>query len=180
MRLRSSAELATLKGAMAQQEFTIQHLEPGDVDDIYTAVADLAPLTQHTWYTYWTEATCFGNSCFKAVDRVTGKLAGFVTSHPIRTTPRLEWFCWQIGVLNHYRKQGLAVQLVTKVIETACLAGAVALQFTVEPDNTASLATFQRISRTLNYELQELTRLITPFGVEVVYRMPLKTDESAR
>lgn len=160
-----------------KNKLSIHPLQPADTDAIHQIVAALAPLTHHTWYTYWTEITCFGNSCFKALDDETGEIVGFITSHPIATTPTLEWFCWQIGVTKEYRQQGIAITLLEHVIATALLAGASRLQFTIEPGNDASLTTFQHLSREKGFNITQLEELETPSGIEVVYSMILTSNE---
>ena len=155
---------------------SIENLQPSDTDEIHSMVSGLAPLTHHTWYSYWTEFMSFGNSCFKAQDLETKLIAGFITSHPILTTPQLEWFCWQIGVREEYRRQGIGVELLGRAVDTALAAGATAMRFTIEPDNVASLATFQRVANSRNYKINTLDELETPSGTEVLYQMSYSTQ----
>lgn len=163
----------TLQNSGALRSVAIKPLTSDDTDTLHALVVDMRPLTHHTWYTYWTELTCFGNSCFKACAPETDEIVGFVTSHPIRTTPELEWFCWQLGVCQAYRNQGIGTMLLEHVIQTAQTAGAAALQSTIEPNNTASFSTAQHAARQLGVEITKIGEVTTPDGTEIHYRMPL-------
>lgn len=155
------------------QNFEIKPLEITDVDTIHTLVGSLVPLTHHTWYTYWTEIMSFGNSCFKATLKSSGEIVGFITSHPILTTPKPEWFCWQIGVVKGYRRRGVGIALMEHVVDAALSTHATALQFTIEPENTASLATVKHVAKKRGFAIETKHEVNTHSGIEILYRMKL-------
>lgn len=147
-----------------------------DAGMVRDLVPNLKPLTQHTPYTYWNMFKNFGDSCFVAID--SRQPVGFVTSHPT-TTPRKEWFVWQVGVLEHYRGRGIAGDLLQRVVGVAQDAGAAALTTTIEVSNPRSLGAFVKLARTLGTTIKEVDRFnLDPNSStsvpEVIYRIPIE------
>ncbi|HEY4964681.1 MAG TPA: GNAT family N-acetyltransferase [Candidatus Saccharimonadales bacterium] len=154
-------------------ETTIREINPSDTYAIYDLVADLPPLTQHTWYTYWNLFRSFGNSCFLANEPETNNIVAFATSNPVNTTAELEWFGWQLGVKPEYRGSGLREQLQDRMVESARLAGATAFSGTIEPDNIYSYRMFEQLAHRMGTDLEEVGEVSTPSGIEVVYKFPI-------
>ena len=153
----------------------IRQSQEQDTNAIYDLVPKLSPLTPHTRYTYWNLFRNFGDSCFIATNQE--QPVGFITSHPT-TTPSLEWFIWQAGILPEYRGNGLIDSLQDHVIDAARNSGAVALNTSIETDNPRSFGAFSRMAVRLGTTMEEIERFnLTPedpsVAPEVLYRIPL-------
>lgn len=161
---------------MSSTEAIVRSAQSQDTDAVHGLVADLYPLTQHSWYTYWNLLTNFSDSCFVASKPKTDKLVGVFTSHPITSLEQPEWFAWQAGILPDYRGSGLIEQFQERMVEAALNSGAVAIRTTIEAHNIASFKVFDRLARRLGSEVQMLQEIPTPSGIEILYRLPLTTD----
>lgn len=146
-----------------------------DTSSIHALVPELKPLTLHTPYTYWNLFRNFGDSCFVALED--DLPIGFITSHPT-TTPQSEWFIWQVGILAEYRGTGLIDELQDRVVQVARHSGAIAINMSIEADNSRSHGVFTRMATRLGSSMEEIARLHPdPLSIssvpEVLYRIEI-------
>jgi aminoglycoside 3-N-acetyltransferase I len=74
-------------------------------------------------------------------DRPIGMVSGVETTHPDKGT---EMFLYELGVVEHARRRGVATALVDALAALARDRGCHGMWVAVDPDNVAALATYRR------------------------------------
>ncbi len=120
---------------------TLRPPTPADGAAVHRIVVDSGVLDVNSVYAYVLWFDRFAHSSV-VVDSPEG-LLGFVTGFVDPSAPDT-WFCWQVGVAEAGRGQGLATRMLQD-----CLArsGATWLETTITPSNTASRALFHGLAR---------------------------------
>lgn len=98
-----------------------------------------AGLDLNSSYSYLMMSEYFSDSCAIARD---GDLMGFVTGFVLRKTPDT-LFVWQVAVDERARGQGLAKQMIDKLIDDQ---GVKYVEATITPQNRASIALFKSLA----------------------------------
>lgn len=74
-----------------------------------------------------------------------GMISGVRMTHPDKGT---EMFIYELGVADRARRRGVATALVRALAEIARQYGCYGMWVATEPDNTAAIATYRRVSGT--------------------------------
>lgn len=133
-----------------------------DIATVRHFVSLCKPLGVHTGYTYWMLFRFFGESCF--VMEENGKAVGYISGMKSDTFPYV-FFVWQIGVAQECRGKGYSYLLLEKAATAAKQLGCTALQFTIEPDNEASLGAFRGFAQKKNLKIHALETIHYPHSV---------------
>lgn len=106
-------------------------------------------LDVHTPFTYWVMTRYFSNSTFIA--KRNDKYAGYIMS----IYNEKEFFVWQIGILEEFRGQGLAYELIDQVVEVALDKGYSKIVLTIADENKESYYTFVNYSKHRGYSINK-------------------------
>ncbi len=141
----------------------IRTCKEDDIAKVRHFVSLCKPLGVHTGYTYWMLFRFFGESCFLMEEN--GKFIGYVSGMKSNTFPHV-FFLWQIGVAQERRGKSYAYHLLEKVVEAAKGLGCTAIQFTIEPDNEASLGAFSGFAQKHNLKIHAQGKIHYPHSVK--------------
>jgi L-2,4-diaminobutyric acid acetyltransferase len=133
-----------------------------DIAKVRHFVSLCKPLGVHTGYTYWMLFRFFGESCFLMEEK--GKVVGYVSGMKSNTFAHV-FFVWQIGVGQESRGKGYAYRLLEKAVEAAKGLGCTAIQFTIEPDNEASLGAFSGFAKKNDLKMHARGKIHYPHSV---------------
>lgn len=125
----------------------LEHPTPEDGPAVHRIVVDSGVLDVNSVYAYVLWADRFRSS--SVVARQGDSLVGFCNGFVDPSRPDL-WFCWQVGVAEAGRGQGLATRMLDFCLEAA---GATWLETTITPDNQASRALFRGLARRAGAEV---------------------------
>ena len=101
-------------------------------------------LDPNSTYCYLLLATHFGPTCAVAV--WAGRIVGFVSGYLVPSEPST-LFIWQVAVDPATRGQGVALRLLTAILDRPACGAVRHLEATVTPSNTASWALFEALAR---------------------------------
>lgn len=133
------------------QVFDIVPCAWDDFPEIRALVDASEGLDKHTDYTYWVALHEWGD--FFLVARQQKKIAGFVFG--VRSFAQPERiFLWQVGVLSAFRRQGIALALVTEFMRRAGAAGANQIWLTISDNLEPSKRLFETVAGRVNAILQ--------------------------
>lgn len=107
-------------------------------------------------------------------DRVTGLATGLRSGNPD------VMYLWQVGVAPELRGKGYSGQLIEAVISAADELGCRFLEFSIDPDNSASLGAFESVARRQGKKMEGVGSLAFEDGLrdhrsaENIYRLRLR------
>jgi len=127
----------------------LRHPTADDGLAVHQLVIDTGVLDVNSSYAYVAHLHHFASSCVVAV--LDGRIVGFVTGYLLPEQPDT-LFVWQVGVSSAARGKGLAKRMLRWLL--AAQPGATWLHTTVTPDNTASIALFHSLARSVQAELE--------------------------
>lgn len=127
-------------------EFVVRPATTVDATLLHSLARACPPLDLHTHYTYWVQATFFGDGCYIA--ETVGRPVGFITS----VTAGERQLVWQIGILSEFRGRRLSELLIDAVVRAARTDGRGEVEVSIAPENDISLAAFSGYAR--NHGLQ--------------------------
>ncbi len=135
--------------AMAPQlpaEAPILLREPviADGGRIWAIAKDSKVLDANSSYAYLLWCRDFAGT--SVVAEIDGELAGFITGYRRPQAPQT-LFVWQVAVDHPFRGRGVAVAMLDALLERQARQGISAMETTVSPDNTASIAMFGSVAR---------------------------------
>lgn len=122
-------------------ELDLRHPTPEDGPAVHALVVASGVLDVNSVYAYVLWADRFRASSVVATQG--SEIVGFCNGF---TDPRQPdtWFCWQVGVSEKGRGQGLATRLLDFCVEAAAASW---LETTITPSNTASRRLFRGFAR---------------------------------
>ncbi len=127
---------------MSPSNFQIRKCTPDDVDKVRSLVSNIPPLDLHSAFTYWVLFYYFDHLCYlvECKKDQTIQCCGFISG--IIPSGRNEiCYLWQLGVHKEYRNKRLEQLLINAFVSSALCLGAKKLQFSIDPQNFASLNT---------------------------------------
>ncbi len=139
-------------------DFHFRSARPEDGAALWRLVQASGTLELNSAYFYLLFASDFGQTCLVAEigDQVVGAVIGY---HPPQQPHTA--FVWQVGLLPQHRGKGLGSALLHAWLALPANQSCHWVTATVAPDNTASLALFQRLARELGTDCQS-EPLFTP------------------
>lgn len=149
----------------------------GEVDAaaMHELAGQIDGIDQNTAYAYWNAITNFGAGHVAEVD---GEMAGFVVSHPFaQPDRRMEWFLWQIGVRDDYKRLGIASSLVRMAALEGVSQGKNALMMSIAKGNKPSKGLFRGFAESLGTDLVKVDSIYIPMPgekVENIYSIRLR------
>jgi len=130
----------------------IRNIKEQDLKKIRSLVKECYPLGFHTLYTYWVISYYFSSLTFVLEDE--GTIVGFISGIMSVDKPATA-FIWQIGLKSSYRNKGYAQALIDKFVTSAQSLGASKVQFTIDPENTASLKAFHKYANKRGFKIEK-------------------------
>jgi L-2,4-diaminobutyric acid acetyltransferase len=130
-------EEAAARVSRLMSGISLRQVAPGDATLLHSLARACPPLDLHTPYTYWVQATYFGEISFLASED--SSPVGFITS--ILSGERQ--LIWQIGILETHRGRRLSQLLIDEVIKGALARAQKRIEVSIAPDNLASLLAFE-------------------------------------
>lgn len=135
----------------------IRRLNSQDIHSIRDLVAKCKPLDLHTLYSYWIIIQYFNKYSF--VLESSSQQVGLITSLDKKLDSKKILFIWQIGVIPEFRGKKLGEKLLHHLVESALNDGINYFQFSIDPNNTASLKTFQSIATNFKGKLVKIDQV---------------------
>ncbi|MEZ6132584.1 MAG: diaminobutyrate acetyltransferase [Planctomycetaceae bacterium] len=123
---------------------------PSDGPGIWRLVRDSGVLDENSAYLYLLLCRDFSDTCLVA--ERDGRLAGFVTAYRPPDEPEV-LFIWQVAVAPAARRQGVALQMLTELVDRVGRSSLRFIEATVAPSNSASRQLFASLARTLDVPL---------------------------
>jgi len=120
---------------------TLRPPTAADGPAVHRLVVDSGVLDVNSIYAYVMWADKFGRT--SVVAEQDGQIVGFCNGMVEPDRPDT-WFCWQVGVAEAGRGQGLATRMLNHCVDAA---GATWLHTTITPSNEASRALFRGFGR---------------------------------
>jgi L-2,4-diaminobutyric acid acetyltransferase len=124
----------------------------GDAAAIWQLVQDSESLDSNSCYAYLLLCSDFSDTCLVACDGE--RLMGFVAAY-VPPNRQDVLFVWQIGVDAKYRGQGLAQQLLAKLVDDAAPSHTRYLEATITPGNLASQRLFGSLAGARGWQFAE-------------------------
>lgn len=118
---------------------------------IYTLIKNSKPLDLNSLYSYLLLSAHFADTCIVADSQ--GDLVGYISGY-IPPGNAKTFFVWQVAVGEGARKKGVALAMLTSLLQRSCLSEVQWIETTVTPSNNASARLFQSLARTFNIPLQ--------------------------
>ena len=112
-------------------------------------IAQCPPLDTNSTYCNLLQCHHFFDTC--ALAERDGKLLGFVSGYRLPSDPSV-LFVWQLAVSPEARGEGLAIRLLQQQLSSAVQPPVRYLHTTINPDNKASWAVFERLAQHLDVE----------------------------
>jgi L-2,4-diaminobutyric acid acetyltransferase len=125
----------------------IRAFTTNDGPAIWRLVRETGVLDQNSAYLYLLLCRDFSDTCLVA--EIDGAVAGFVTAYRPPAQPDV-LFIWQVGVAPAAQRQGIALRMLTELIDQVGRASLNFVEATVAPSNSASQKLFASLARKLN------------------------------
>ena len=122
-------------------DIKISPAETEDAPAIHRLVASCPKLDNNSRYLYLLLCSHFNRYTLTA--KAGGSLAGFVAAY-VQPKQSDTLFVWQIAVAPAYRRYGIAIRMLEKLIHLAAASGINYLEATVTPSNKASFNMFRK------------------------------------
>ncbi len=115
---------------------------------VHALVASTPPLDPNSLYCNLLQCSHFAATSIKAVQN--RQIVGFISGYRLPEQPQT-LFIWQVAVAAQARGQGLAGQMLMRLVQRTGQAMPVThIETTITPDNVASWALFKSLARRLN------------------------------
>jgi L-2,4-diaminobutyric acid acetyltransferase len=125
-----------------QDALTFRAPRPEDGPRVTRLIADCPPLDLNSAYCNLLQCTHFAGTCILAERRGEAALLGWISGYLIPESPD-KLFIWQVAVAESARGQGLAGNMLKRLLARPSLQGVRYLVTTITPDNDASWAFFR-------------------------------------
>lgn len=124
-----------------------------DAKSMWQLVGETGVLDQNSAYLYLLLCRDFSDSCL--VGEVDGKVVGFVTAYRLPARPDV-LFVWQVGVAESMQRRGVALRLLTELVNRSGRSSLSHIEATISPSNVASRRLFQSLARLLDVQFTEV------------------------
>lgn len=124
-----------------------------DAQAIWRIVVDSGVLDENSLYLYLLLCRDFSSTCLVA--RQGNQVVGFVTAYRLPRDPDV-LFVWQVGVARRARRQGIALQLLHRLVQRCSRSSLRCVEATIAPSNTASHRLFESLAHSLDAPWQRL------------------------
>ncbi|MHA6718089.1 diaminobutyrate acetyltransferase [Sphingomonas sp. RS6] len=111
---------------------------------ITALIAASPPLDRNSAYCNLLQCTDFADTCIVA--ERDGRIVGWISGYRPPAAPD-RFFVWQVAVDAAARGEGLALRMLTALVERPAVAGATSLVTTITEDNAASWGLFEAFAR---------------------------------
>lgn len=118
---------------------------------LYRLVASSPPLDNNSSYCNLLQCSHFSKTSV-AAESDSGDLMGFISGYRIPSRNET-LFIWQVAVAEEARGKGLASSMLSHILNRHDNANVSFIETTITEDNKASWALFNRLSKTLNAQL---------------------------
>lgn len=116
----------------------IRPVRENDINQIVNLIKDCDRLEAHSPFIYWILSNYFQNTTIVAQSNKNADILGFASAITSGKDPSTGYI-WQVIVEPNYRKNGLGRELVKSIILLCKEKEIKRLEFSIEPDNHASL-----------------------------------------
>ncbi len=113
---------------------------------IWQLVGEAGVLDPNSAYLYLLLCRDFSDTCLVAESN--SKIVGFVTAYRLPANPSI-LFVWQVGVAESAQRRGVALRLLTELIERSDRSSLTYIEATISPTNLASRNLFESLARGL-------------------------------
>jgi L-2,4-diaminobutyric acid acetyltransferase len=144
MSIGSTAQMKVLQN---NTDIIIGRPAARDGAELNRLVAASPPLDTNSVYCNLLQCTHFRDTAVCA--RSEGRMVGFVSGYLIPARPDT-LFVWQVVVAESARGRGLAIRMLTDLLERGSCRQAQYVETTITPVNTASQALFRKLAGTLD------------------------------
>lgn len=123
-----------------------------DAAQIYNLVKKSKILDVNSEYMYALLGLHFAKTSI--VVECNNKIIGFVCAYLTGRENNI-LFIWQIAIDESYRKRGVALKALNKILRRNFVAGVKYLHLTISPSNISSLRLFETLAKNLNVKLKK-------------------------
>ncbi|WP_349646354.1 GNAT family N-acetyltransferase [Candidatus Parabeggiatoa sp. HSG14] len=124
-----------------------------DIQSVLDLINECSYVEKHSPFVYWVLSNYFGNVTLVGHD--SNRIMGFVSSI-IGSEPRKSAYIWQIAVDAKWRRKGIARTLIRHLFKEYEKQEIEAVEFSIAPNNNASLALFSNTIVEIGLELIEM------------------------
>ncbi|MFQ5875523.1 MAG: diaminobutyrate acetyltransferase [Dehalococcoidia bacterium] len=139
-------------GGGKPEEITFRVPTVADGAAMWRLARDSDGLEVNSPYSYLMVCRHFPGTCVIAESK--GEAIGFISGHSPNAYPDVV-FVWQIAVAKEHRGKGLALEMLTRLLQLPGCSHARYLEATVTPSNEASRRTFRALARRLGVTCTE-------------------------
>ena len=119
--------------------------------DVFRLIENCPPLDRNSSYCNLLQCSHFAHTSIIAEEG--GEIVGFVSGHVI--PERLDTlFIWQVAVAERARGRGLALQMLTQILERSYCNSVAYVECSISPHNHASWALFRGVAKRLKAGFQ--------------------------
>lgn len=122
---------------------TFRKPEPEDGSEIWALIRACKPLDENSMYCNLIQCDHFADTCILA--ELDGQAVGWISGYILPDAPDT-LFVWQVAVSDEARGQGLASQMLDKLLAREDMKDVTRLQTTITKDNEASWALFNALA----------------------------------
>jgi L-2,4-diaminobutyric acid acetyltransferase len=133
------------------KEITLRCPHAEDGAAVYQLIADCPPLDTNSMYCNLLQCSHFSATSVAA--EMAGNIVGFISGY-IQPDKPDTLFIWQVAVGEQARGQGLAGRMLKEILARPACQDIRFVETTITPDNKASWALFESLTKKLGTELQ--------------------------
>ena len=130
----------------------IRNIEEKDSANLRAFINECKPLGLNTGIAYWMLGRYFNNTCFVLEEN--NKIVGFATAIISPTKPDTLFF-WQLGISANLRGKNYSFLLIDKIVSAAKEFQCKYIEFTIFPNNIASIKTVTSYAKRNNIMLKQ-------------------------
>lgn len=135
-----------------KDEITYRQPSLEDGADLWRLVDESGNLDRDSGYAYVMVARNFSATTVVAEHK--GNVVGMLTAYPLpQDTRRL--FVWQVTVLDSYKRQGIATDMLYHLLQRDEVAGVRWVEATIVPGNTPAEGLFRKLAEGLDCPIRE-------------------------
>ena len=133
------------------QQIELRSPNSQDGYGVYKLIENCPPLDTNSSYCNLLQCSHFAST--SVIAKMTDKTVGFISAYLKPDQPET-LFVWQVAVGKEARGQGLAKDMLIHLLQREACQPVTHIETTVTPDNGASWALFESLTRHLNTQLE--------------------------
>lgn len=139
-------------------EHQIRSIKNEDISSIVNLIRECDRLEAHSPFIYWILSNYFQNTTIVAQQKNEKDIIGFASAITSGNDPSVGYI-WQVAVDPHVRNNGFGKELIKSIVSLCKEKEIKRLEYSIEPENNASLKMASKAFTELNIEQQLIDKI---------------------